>query len=405
MTADDHLGRSDLSLASDLPPQPPYVHILSTEIRLQIFKELDAKDLLSTALVCKLWSGLAIDTVWRNFPIRLSCLLAPLTNTSASMLQDCWDPGALPPIPDPGNVPAERWQTQRDRARKITWLIVDVTWKRARAADLEKLVVPHGGPMCSNLKSMTLIINGKEPRSEDDDHWTPLLPYIVGNGLENLTLHASKVGERVFQDIINTLARIAPRIHTALIITATKPSPDYSALSQLRSLDVVGPVCQDTWKALADCPQLESMVLQDEIDTDPDMDGYSVSFTRLKRLKISFDDEVSQGYAFILTRLRNTAMPALETLELKLQIEANDEAEYEAMKKDLVQMVRRRSPMLREVQINGPIPGRDSITGRTYGWYSNGEEEGSGSSQASVVSNTQGAEGLPVSVRAEPESV
>ncbi|KAG8985891.1 hypothetical protein FRB94_004910 [Tulasnella sp. JGI-2019a] len=51
--------------------------MLSTEIRLQILKELDSNDLLGTALVCKLWSGLAIDTMWKNLPIRLTHLIVP----------------------------------------------------------------------------------------------------------------------------------------------------------------------------------------------------------------------------------------------------------------------------------------------------------------------------------------
>ncbi|KAG9021700.1 hypothetical protein FRB95_001633 [Tulasnella sp. JGI-2019a] len=70
------------------------------EIRLQMLKELNAED-LSAALVCKLWSGLAIDTAWRNLSIPLSWLLASLTNYPASVSQICRDSESLPHIPDP----------------------------------------------------------------------------------------------------------------------------------------------------------------------------------------------------------------------------------------------------------------------------------------------------------------
>ncbi|KAG8985892.1 hypothetical protein FRB94_004911 [Tulasnella sp. JGI-2019a] len=362
----DPLGlHSSLNTPGHLPPQVSYIHALSTELRLQILNELDANDLLNVALMCRLWSGLAIDTAWRNLSIRLSWLLAPLMNYSSSILRDSWDAGSLPAIPDPKDILMERWQTQLDLARKITHLFIDVTWKTARAANLEKLVDPHDGPMCPNLRSLVLDIDGKEPNDEDvdSDRWTPLLPHLVGCGLENLTLQASEVSERVFQDIIDTLARIAPQIHTVVILTATEPSPDYSAFSQMRSLEVVGSVYNDTWRALASCPQLETIVIRDETDTDPDTGEYSVSFAQLRSLTISFSDEkIGQDYTFVLARLWNTEMPALQTLKVDMDLEEPSEAENEAMREDLIQVVHRCSPMLKEVQFNGLVTRCDNVT-------------------------------------------
>lgn len=56
-----------------------FLRLLSTPgILLHIFEELGPKDLLRSALVCKNWTELAIDTKWRISPVRLSRLLSRL---------------------------------------------------------------------------------------------------------------------------------------------------------------------------------------------------------------------------------------------------------------------------------------------------------------------------------------
>ncbi|KAG8983477.1 hypothetical protein FRB93_007238 [Tulasnella sp. JGI-2019a] len=326
----------------------PYVLTLP-EIRLLIFEKLTAEDLLNAALVCKAWSWPAIDTAQRS-NVTLSWLLAPLVNCTAEKLRSCMYPDQIPEIAEEGVT--ERRDSQL--TGKITRLVIDLPWKMALAIDMTRLTDSLGGPIFPNLLSLEHDIDGPESSNEEVDieRWTPLLPLLVGPGLEKLTFTFFSASEQVVEANIQALAHIAPRIHRVVIHNESEThSPDYSTFSQLTSLTVNGFFDHQTWRRLASCPLLECIVLwEDERAVDIETQNYSVTFPRLKTLTIDHPSTYRDS-EFVLALLRGATMPTLQSLEVSYP--RYDVTAPEGVSEILLFM--HRSPLLKEAVINGSI--------------------------------------------------
>ncbi|KAG9026683.1 hypothetical protein FRB95_008548 [Tulasnella sp. JGI-2019a] len=211
-----------------------------------------------------------------------------------------------------------------------------------------------GRPIFPNLLSLVHHIDGPEWMSEEPDmeRWTPLLPLLVGPGLGELTLRFDNATGRVVGHNIQTLARIAPAIQTVVIENFTYAhSPHYCAFSQMRSLTVCGCFDHQTWRCLASCSRLESILLQ-----DPDIDhletqNYSVTFPYMKTLVIDYTVDWRDP-EFVQSSLRCTTMPVLEGLEVTFL--ESDITVAEAIQSE-VQEFMHRSPLLKEALVNGRV--------------------------------------------------
>ncbi|KAG8986492.1 hypothetical protein FRB94_003650 [Tulasnella sp. JGI-2019a] len=330
--------------------QPDGPHALNLpEIQLQIFESLAAKDLLNAALVCKTWSWPAIDTAWRTSKFRLSWILAPLVNCTAVQLQECEDPNRLPQIVDAEVVSAERWNSRLQWARRITRLVVDVSWKVTLA--IIQLTDPLGEPICPNLLFLGFNIDGHDSLNEeaDVDRWTPLLPLLIGPRLRILTLTFYGATERVLNDNIQSLASIAPQIQHVFAENYTDTaSPDYSAFRQMRTLRVRGSMNHHTWKCLASCPRLKRIVIwEGDSGGEVDTQLYSITFPRVRALAI----QTSGDPEFALGLLRGVTMPALQSLKIRFPI---SNAAAAAAKSEILEFMR-HSQLLKVAMINGRV--------------------------------------------------
>ncbi|KAG9034408.1 hypothetical protein FRB95_013316 [Tulasnella sp. JGI-2019a] len=217
---------------------------------------------------------------------------------------------------------------------------------------MAQLTDPLGGPIFPNLLSLEHGIDGAEYSGlkADMERWTPLPPLLVGPGLEQLTFSFYTVTERVVEDSIRSLAHIAPQIHTFHVINHVNDlSPDYSAFSNLRWLTVRGCISNHTWKRLAFCPRLESISLLESYkgrctETQPDY----VTFSHMKTLSI----DGCRNAEFILALLRTTAMPALQTLNIKFPVHGS--AALEATRRKILGFMD-GSLLLKDVVINGRV--------------------------------------------------
>ncbi|KAG9009222.1 hypothetical protein FRB93_005718 [Tulasnella sp. JGI-2019a] len=287
-----------------------------SEIRLQIFEELDFESLLSAALVCKDWTWQATYLLWRNRPISLSCVLAPLMNCTADFLHNCASPDDLPPIKDGHVVDSEGWQTRLDCREKVTGLVIDLAWKVARAAKLDQRMESRATIMFPNAISLHLSLDGRElsDENDDEDRWTPLLPVLLGPNLRELSLEAYEITERVFQDNINALARIAPEIHTVVIKNWPDTfSPSDFPFTQMKHLMINSFINRKSWRALANYSRLETIYLQGFVansrDLTPNPQNFPVTLPCLKALSIGS----CFGPQLAIELFRNTIMPALQS--------------------------------------------------------------------------------------------
>ncbi|KAG8982702.1 hypothetical protein FRB93_007923 [Tulasnella sp. JGI-2019a] len=222
---------------------------------------------------------------------------------------------------------------------------------------MTQLENPLGGPIFPNLLSLEHDIDGPESMDEEMDmeRWTPLLPLLVGPRIQKLVLAFYAVTEQVVDNNIQSLTHIAPGILTVIVENRTNGlSVDYSPFRQMRSLTVRGFMDHKTWRYLASCSRLESIVLRED-DKGPKIDietqHYSITFPHVKTLSIDHF-ETRRDSKFTLALLRGTTMPALRSLEVKFP-RSGEAARGTTGSEILVLM--RRSQLLKEVVINGCV--------------------------------------------------
>ncbi|KAG8883485.1 hypothetical protein FRB98_003114 [Tulasnella sp. 332] len=143
---------------------------------------------------------------------------------------------------------------------------------------------------------------------------------------------------------------------------------NYNAFSQMRTFIVAGDLNHKIWKALATCTCLQTIMIYDDMDDDKDdMDGdkdeddiisqhYSVTFPNLEILSINAS---ASSPNFIISLFQNTTMPALRTLDVEV-LPSSDAAD-QAARRDVLESVCDRSPMLKEVRISGRMSGYDEV--------------------------------------------
>ncbi|KAG8986647.1 hypothetical protein FRB93_005212 [Tulasnella sp. JGI-2019a] len=337
----------------------PYALALP-EILLQILEELDTRNLMNAALVCKVWTWPAVDVGWRTCSIRLSSVLAPLLKCKPLQLRGCdqseaWDEA------EREEIPTERWrQYQLNYGAKVTIVTCDITPDDSFNSRLERLVGSHGGPICPHLRNLTFSVHTENDGEEDVDRWSPFLSLLVSSTLSRVRLSIGNVTRRVATESIEVLARIAPRIQHVFIENWAEFSINYSAFRCMKNLKVQGHIGHAGWRSLADCPQLERVVLRDILEIDLQQQNYSVSLPHLRTLSVGGSFEYASA-DFTLMLFQNTIMPMLGTLEVSIR-EPNVTIRN-AVQGEILKFLRRRSLVLKEVVINGRVmPGYDDIT-------------------------------------------
>ncbi|KAG8990518.1 hypothetical protein FRB94_005192 [Tulasnella sp. JGI-2019a] len=159
---------------------------------------------------------------------------------------------ALPGIHDTLEVDADqRERYLLENAKKVAHLVFDTKWAECLRGELERLRDHCGAPICPSLLSLQYEIDDDENTSSDDgtegggahsdgadspsangDQSSPLLEFLVGPNLENVTLTIQDVAKHVVNDNVRTLARIAPRLCNVIINNYPELSTNYGALHQ-----------------------------------------------------------------------------------------------------------------------------------------------------------------------------
>ncbi|KAG9023398.1 hypothetical protein FRB95_013133, partial [Tulasnella sp. JGI-2019a] len=224
----------------------------AAEITLQILYELPAEELPSVALVCKDWTWKAIDTLWREHPIKLSKLLSRLAPGAKN---NSWDLSENSLALRLESVSRQEWMDFRARyADKVTHLEIDnchlprcvlrlPTWIR----DL--------GPLCPRIATLDFL-QSAEPSEADFAQW------LTGLAL----ISSPEPSIRVFDwydplDALKWLTMTPANLIQRARVTSDRIFPVHPTMfSHLRRLTLDGDLTYFEWNALAlGCPDLQDL--------------------------------------------------------------------------------------------------------------------------------------------------
>ncbi|KAG8995503.1 hypothetical protein FRB94_009123 [Tulasnella sp. JGI-2019a] len=245
-----------------IPPLEPHPALATPEIILHVFQQLDASDLLSTALVCKDWRWKATDTRWRVHPVGVIQLLATLApfkfnreNGEVSTLRTRFERDFKGMMQDIIQITHEEWANFSEHARKVTHLELD-----SNSAILVSFLPPWAqdlAPFCPACTRMTFSAG-----------WHPGLKHLKLWGLTlNLMVPSVSCINIMTSDWVDEATgwlEDEATSRTPLITVATfhvrKVHPTYARYPGLRKLSLRGEITVEGWMALSiGCPELEDL--------------------------------------------------------------------------------------------------------------------------------------------------
>ncbi|KAG8883283.1 hypothetical protein FRB98_003191 [Tulasnella sp. 332] len=231
-------------------PGPQQLRALTIpEVFLEILSNLSAKDLTSSARVCREWLTPAIDTKWRTKAIRLSHLLAMLAplveDDDASRGDFTWKL-----LLDFEEMTQERWTYFLENySNKITWLEVDIPLDMDTLELLKKLLEWFGGRLGSGI-SILDATNLEAPRNQ----CMPLLDLLLGP--KQLEVRFTKyIDSETVTTLVTTIGHRAPGV-TNLEVASIHRSVDYSVFSRLRTVSHQGILSPSDYITLSNCQNL-----------------------------------------------------------------------------------------------------------------------------------------------------
>ncbi|KAG8995555.1 hypothetical protein FRB94_008921 [Tulasnella sp. JGI-2019a] len=310
------------------------------EILLSVFQRLEVNDLNELARVCKAWSPMAVGTKWRTSKIRLSRVLVHLAPFNA--------------VRSRIDITKEKWDRfQNEYAKKVTELDIDVSLATASRSVVEKLIQAYGGPLFPMLRKLR--IDPTFPLDRED-WWTPMAGLVACPTLGSVEIAQGTSDYEDMDGIIQAITGMAPHINDVSIYTLVY-CPTYAAFSEVTQLAVNGYFDHEAWMACASLPKLKSLTILEAPDIryyDHKVrwkQTYTVTFAALARLRI-YDEDEGREARFIVSIIRNAAMPLLQTIGLH----CTADVDMALIRRYLA----RGSPLLHEINLNnkeekGPI--------------------------------------------------
>ncbi|KAG9044546.1 hypothetical protein FS837_007951 [Tulasnella sp. UAMH 9824] len=275
------------------------------ELFVTIFSFLDASDLLSCALVCKLWSEDAQIARWKVCNVTLKALLqrlAPIDGLDEDGLPDDLNGRYSKLRINLKDVSSQDWKAFLSTTGQVTHLhVTRLCLHPSSVSLLQSLLSTYGGDLFPNLKSLELDFDAIE---------VPTVAFTLSSSLR--TFKATSYG---YDDLGPILYRLHPHsvnIHTVDLWMERGPSrfqPQF--YPNLRTLKYA---CKsftgEAWAAFAEAPLLEDLEVTVNMSGIPIV--HDVTFPALKRLHME-DMEAGLTLALVL----GSHMPALEVASME----------------------------------------------------------------------------------------
>ncbi|KAG8909261.1 hypothetical protein FRC00_010429, partial [Tulasnella sp. 408] len=242
------------------------------ELFVNIFSFLDASDLLSCALVCKLWSEDAQIARWKVCNVTLKALLQRL-----APLDEFLDEDGIPYSNLRINfkdISSQDWEGFLSTTSQVTHLhVTRLCLHPSSVSLLQSLLSTYGGDLFPNLKSLELDFDAIE---------VPTVKFTLSPSLR--TFKATSYGYDDLGPILYRLQPHAANIHTVDLWMERGPSrfqPQF--YPKLRTLKYA---CKsftgEAWAAFAEAPLLEDLEISVSMSGIPVV--HDVTFPALKRL-------------------------------------------------------------------------------------------------------------------------
>ncbi|KAG9030119.1 hypothetical protein FRB95_004308 [Tulasnella sp. JGI-2019a] len=310
------------------------------ELLLRYFRHLTGPEVVNSAIVCRSWSTLALDTLWRHHEVPLSVLLGQLpflyekpfdgsedeaefmfeVEANSGLIHSSWHP--LKEQSSPESIDVSAWNLVLDKyARRIARLFLDTTLLGSSIHLLDTLLNGSGSlVLCPSLKSLRFSMG---PYVNLETLHSRAIPVLCGSSVTNIELDSLAESEEDPFNVnpINVAEQLGVALKTCgsqiqrFVLRSPYPNtftPDFTLFTHLTEVHLDNlSLCG--WRKLADnCPHLLKVYLKEGGTHRPDFTRdptKSIDFLSLRKLSI---DRAYLAYSVLV----ESNMPALESLAM-----------------------------------------------------------------------------------------
>ncbi|KAG9020635.1 hypothetical protein FRB95_003840 [Tulasnella sp. JGI-2019a] len=223
----------------------PHPAIISEDILVLIFMHLSPEDLTLASLVCRLWSLLVRNMLWKDYGATLSQVVARLQGPNVVKAQD--DDGRKL-----GLVEKEAWLAFNDQhAEMLRYLTLDVPLTQELCDLLKQFISDADNPGLPFPNLRALSIRPKAMNWADNAEFMSTLRYILTSPLVSFVIESHGPSQTICVDtILQELTDLAPRLRHLKVFQASSFgnfSGGFGAFKELKRLkisDITGLVLQ-----------------------------------------------------------------------------------------------------------------------------------------------------------------
>ncbi|KAG9037101.1 hypothetical protein FRB95_006956, partial [Tulasnella sp. JGI-2019a] len=231
---------------------------MSGDILVLIFMHLSPEDLILASPVCRLWSLLARNMLWKDYGATLSQVVARLQGPTVFKAQDN-DGRKL------GLVEKDAWLAFNEHhAETLRYLTLDVPLSQDLCDLLKQFVSDADNPGLPFPNLRALSIRPKVMNRADSAEFMSTLRYILTSPLVSFMIEFHGPSQTICVDtILQELTDLAPRLrHLKVLQTSSfgNFSGGFGAFKELTRLQI-SDITYPAWKSLEGCPKLEEVVL------------------------------------------------------------------------------------------------------------------------------------------------
>ncbi|KAG9049750.1 hypothetical protein FS837_009284 [Tulasnella sp. UAMH 9824] len=172
------------------------------EILFLVFKcDLSEQDLLSCALVCRLWGLWAPDVLWRTHRVPLQAVLRTLASVTQTIMK--YKGTSIIPFVEIGHIGENHWRRFLALSNKVTEVTVDCGLSEASLKCIKLAKQKFTGDPFSQLRTLAMTVH-------DEDH--KAISMVAVPSLTRVYLRCTRLEPVALDWVTDTLPEIAPKV-------------------------------------------------------------------------------------------------------------------------------------------------------------------------------------------------